>query len=146
MHTISSEQIKTGTTRPGTMRLKALRVLVVDDDKTNLLLIEHYLENLVLHVETASDGLTALQSFRRSWHDLVITDLQMPYMDGYTLATYVKRESANTVVFIMTGSGRFEVEDYMKAATVDAWFFKPFTPASLICTIRKYTNSTNCRV
>jgi CheY-like chemotaxis protein len=59
------------------------RVLLVEDNPTNLMVARLHLEHYALTVETAVDGVEALEAMRRWGPDLVLMDCQMPRMDGY---------------------------------------------------------------
>ena len=75
------------------------RLLVVDDHPVNLAMLRRQLKVLGLEVDTAASGLEALAKWRRERHSLVITDLQMPEMDGYAFARAIRAEQEQ-------GSGR----------------------------------------
>jgi CheY-like chemotaxis protein len=58
------------------------RVLVVDDDEYNRLLLMRYLPSPPFTVETAVHGLAATEAIARQWPDIVLIDMEMPLMDG----------------------------------------------------------------
>jgi signal transduction histidine kinase/DNA-binding response OmpR family regulator len=60
------------------------RILIVEDNAENVILLSAYLENLSLFLDFAVNGLEALEKRRRSDYDLILMDMQMPVMDGYT--------------------------------------------------------------
>lgn len=68
-----------------------------------------------------------MRCLSRSSYDLMITDLQMPDMDGYALSGWLKHRSKNTKVIVMTGRNPAEVVKYMNNGVVDRWMFKPFS-------------------
>lgn len=103
-----------------------LRVLVVDDNSVTLRLVTRMLEALGFVVDTAQGGPAAIRALDRSHRDLVVTDYQMPEVDGYTLATWIKQHAESTRVVMMTGCDYAEVSNYMNSGLVDAWIFKPF--------------------
>jgi PAS domain S-box-containing protein len=69
----------------------ALKILLVEDSEDNRLLIQLYLRKSPHEVDTAENGEDALQKFDPNYYDLVLMDMQMPVMDGYT-ATQMIRE------------------------------------------------------
>jgi two-component system, NarL family, capsular synthesis sensor histidine kinase RcsC len=107
-------------------RARALRVLVVDDDFAIKVLVTAMLEVLDCLVDRADNGAQALDSMASRRYDLVLTDLHMPVMDGYSLACTVRTHRPDTKIVIMTGTSKDEVEAMTGAGQVDAWLFKPF--------------------
>ncbi|MEO8130004.1 MAG: ATP-binding protein, partial [Bryobacteraceae bacterium] len=79
-----SQSHSAGTLQPGT------KVLVVEDNQENLILLQAYLQNLFLSLEYASNGLEAVEKCRREDYDLVLMDIQMPIMDGYTATREIR--------------------------------------------------------
>lgn len=102
------------------------RCLVVDDDPFIMRLVAEMLTDLDYRVDTAMDGLQALGAMSTSRYDVVVTDLEMPVMSGYHLASRVKNEFRDTKVIVMTGHCQNELADLMSSGPVDAWLFKPF--------------------
>lgn len=100
--------------------------LVVDDTDAVRQLVGNLLEELGFQVDTARDGAEALQKFGVRRYDLVVSDLEMPKLNGYFLAARIKSISPGTKTIIMTGRSRSEVSNLMIMPMVDAWLFKPF--------------------
>lgn len=104
----------------------ARRCLVVDDDPIILRLVAEMLAELGFEVGTAENGLKALSKIVTCGYDLVMTDLEMPVMNGFTLAARTRGHSDGTKIVIMTGRCHAEVFNMMDRSVVDAWLFKPF--------------------
>jgi PAS domain S-box-containing protein len=66
------------------------RVLLVEDNPENMILLRAYLENLSLSLDFASNGLEALERRKGTLYDLVLMDIQMPVMDGYTATREIR--------------------------------------------------------
>jgi CheY-like chemotaxis protein len=83
------------------------RILVVDDDDRVLFVLQHALSRLDggYEIETARSGGEALVLFRASPFDLLITDLNMPEMNGFELTEAIATESPRTAVVWITGLG-----------------------------------------
>lgn len=83
-----------------------LRILVVDDEPAILYLTERVLKRQSFEVETAPHGAAALELLQRASFDLIISDLDMPEMDGLTLWQEVQRRWPKTApaLLLMTGS------------------------------------------
>ena len=79
------------------------RILVADDNKVVQDLVSEFLEFLGYEVAHAINGIEALAIFLAGTFDLVLTDLEMPVMDGLKLAGRIKERSPNTPVILLTG-------------------------------------------
>ena len=103
------------------------KILVVDDEPKIAELLKVCLEMQGMQVECASNGIEALESFRKSPTDMVITDIMMPEMDGYSL---VEKLRETTTVPIMFLTARGDVLDKIKGLNVgaDDYLVKPFDP------------------
>jgi CheY-like chemotaxis protein len=73
---------------------EGLKILLAEDNAANVFLIESMLKPSEHRLHTAANGLLALERFRASRYDIVITDVQMPGMDGYTLIREIRRLEA----------------------------------------------------
>jgi CheY-like chemotaxis protein len=104
------------------------KALVVDDDGELRSIVGKMLAVLGYEVSSADSGDRALRIFLRSRFDIVISDYEMPGMDGVTLAQNIKRSSPGTPVILMTGAARAAVQSKMGTA-VDQVILKPFTLA-----------------
>ena len=105
--------------------------LVVDDNAHMLQLAAAMVKMLGYKIRTAKDGHEALFQFQHSLCELVLTDFDMPAIDGYQLARWVKLRVPETRVVIMTGKGPDAVAAIMKDACIDGWLFKPFNMQEL---------------
>lgn len=114
------------------------RVLVVDDDAIICGSVAKILETFGYTVSKAEDGIAAMSHLATSQYDLVITDFEMPMMDGYRLSTWLKQESPRTIAIVMTGSCQAEVNQFMATGLVDRWLFKPFRLKELREALHKF--------
>lgn len=108
-----------------------LRALVVDDDLCLLSVVHQMVEALGFRVDAATGGIAAMRYLSQSRYDLMVTDLQMPDMDGYALSGWLKHKFNNTKVIVMTGSTHSNVVNYINTGIVDRWMFKPFSLTKL---------------
>lgn len=116
-------------------------ILVVDDDQFIRSIVKNMLEFLGYEVIEACDGIEGLKMFLKSPTDLVLTDLQMPLMDGGSLAHLIKGEAPSTPVVLVTGSDSKEINERLKNNTVDAVIYKPFQLENLFNTIERLSSS-----
>src|SRR5258706_9379382 len=101
------------------------KVLVVDDEPQITRVLRHSLTAHRYDVRTAADGLSALDTFR-DWHpDLIITDLQMPEMDGIEFCRAIRKVSTLPIIVLsVRGEERTKVEALDAGA--DDYLTKPF--------------------
>jgi CheY-like chemotaxis protein/anti-sigma regulatory factor (Ser/Thr protein kinase) len=85
------------------------RVLVVEDSPTQASEIRFLLEDAGFDIDLAGDGLAALSSLRKAHPDLIVTDLQMPRMDGLGLVEAVRSEHPSVPVVLITAHGSEEI-------------------------------------
>ena len=105
----------------------ASRILIVDDNPDILKLVSKMAARLGYYPTTAEDGVDALYHLNRTHFDLVLTDYEMPFIDGYQLAHQIKEKHFGTRVIIMTGSCEPEVLDMLDGSgIVDGVLVKPF--------------------
>lgn len=102
------------------------KILVVDDSKAIRDLLSSMLSFMGFHVAVASNGNEGLHLFLTNSFDFVLTDVQMPGMDGWTLAFHVKDKSPDTPVVLVTGEEKNCIMEKLKGSCVDSVLFKPF--------------------
>jgi CheY-like chemotaxis protein len=112
------------------------RILVADDDKAIRDVVTWFLEFMGFEVAIAANGIEALAVFLESSFDLVLTDLQMPDMDGLSLASHIKERSPSTPLILLTGSDRETVRKKAERSLVDSVIFKPFRLEDLQRTVQ----------
>lgn len=110
---------------------QAARVLLVDDDPRLVAVLSDMLRAEGHAVTTATNGEEALGLFDPAAHDVVITDLGMPRMNGWEVAARVKTRSPTTAVFILTGWGE-SVSAHESSQFVDRVIAKPVSAESLL--------------
>jgi PAS domain S-box-containing protein len=104
------------------------RVLIVDDHPLNLAMLKRQLKVLGVEADMASSGTEALAKWRRDAHQLVITDLQMPEMDGYAFAHAIRAEQTpehKPTVVAFTANTHSEALERCTAAGMDDYLTKP---------------------
>jgi len=104
------------------------KLLIVDDHPVNLAMLKRQLQVLGLEADTATTGKEALAKWRREGHTLVITDLQMPEMDGYGVVRAIRAEEGagrRPTVVAFTANTHSEALDRCLAAGMDDYLTKP---------------------
>ena len=113
------------------------KILVIDDDTSLRRVLEYNLQEEGYEVQTAPSGEEGLYLFGLSRPDLVITDMNMPGMDGLMVLRSVKEISAGTLVLIITAFGTVDIAvEAMKAGAYD-YITKPFNREELKLTVKK---------
>jgi len=110
---------------------QASRILLVDDDPRLLTVLSDTLESYGHAVTTAAKGEEAVEVFDPSLHDVVITDLGMPRMNGWEVAERIKAKSPDTPVFLLTGWGE-SVAAHEGSQYVDRVVAKPVSAEALM--------------
>lgn len=119
------------------MNLTHFKILLVDDEKEYLDVIQLILESNQFKVKTASSGMEALKQMKKESFDLVITDLMMPGMNGLELLETIKSQYQETEVILFTGYGSVQnAVDAMKKGAF-SYFIKSHDPDELIIEIKK---------
>ncbi|MCF3638629.1 response regulator [Rhizobium sp. TRM95111] len=115
------------------------KILTVDDSASIRLTTRVTLSNAGYAVTEAVDGMDGLSKLKGGSFDLVITDLNMPNMDGLTMIRELRKLPAHTgvpVIFLTTESDG-EIKQQAKAAGATGWLTKPFDPESLVKIAKK---------
>ncbi len=103
------------------------KILVVDDQESMRVLLQDMLEAIGYEVTLAEGGEQALGILRESNFDLVLSDLNMPGMDGTALLRSVKSSAPDLPVVIITGYGTFHTEKRVMREGADGYISKPCT-------------------
>jgi len=119
------------------------KVLIVDDDQEMLLSLEEGLSKYdeTFSIATAEDGLGAVDHLNNSTVSLVVTDLKMPKMDGFSLLSHIMEHYPEIPVIIITGYSTSEMERLAREGGAIGYIAKPFMIDDLakriITTLRK---------
>jgi two-component system chemotaxis response regulator CheY len=112
----------------------ALRFLVVDDFSTMRRIVRNLLkESGFTEADEAEDGSAALQKLRSSHFDFVVTDINMPNMNGFQLLSEIKKDDRLKHLPVLMVTAEARKEDIVLAAQTGAagYIVKPFTKATL---------------
>ena len=115
------------------------RILIIDDDPMVLELLQGVLSSAGHEVTAAANGLDGMKQFRAGFHELVITDVCMPYIDGADLLRVLRRETPDVPVIVVTGHSSIEKGASMQS-TLELMsrlgavhvLAKPFLPEALL--------------
>lgn len=113
-----------------------LDILVVDDDRDNLGLIKHILELEGVEVHCASSGEEALPKITERTFSLMITDLNMPGMNGLELSRKALEISPQMPIIMISGDISPEITRLAMEIGISKILAKPFHPNRMLATIR----------
>lgn len=114
-------------------------ILAVDDSTSMRQMVTFTLKSAGHSVEEAADGNQALEIARGKSVDLVLTDVNMPHMDGLTLTRQLRSLPAYkfTPILVLTTESSAEKKQEGKSAGATGWLVKPFNPDQLLATIKR---------
>ncbi len=118
---------------------KDLHILVVDDSPSTREIEKSILESYGYRVDVASDGMEGLEKAKNFQYNLVVTDIEMPKLDGFSLTEALRKEEKHFFTPIIIVSSRDREEDKKKGMQVgaDAYIIKgDFEQSNLLSTIR----------
>ncbi len=137
--TVQSYFKKEEAREPGADALNGLRILVVDDSPDNQSLIWHYLTKRGALVESAENGLIGYKKALRENFDLVLMDIQMPEMDGYTATQRLREAGYQKPIVALTAHVLSDVRQKCLNVGCTSHLPKPINPKLLIATIAELT-------
>ena len=109
------------------------KILAVDDSKTMREMVSFTLKNAGYEVIDAEDGQAALKALGGGKIDAVITDLNMPNMNGFELIRALRA----TPILMLTTEGDSAKKEEGKTAGATGWIVKPFNPEKLVEVVKK---------
>ncbi len=112
--------------------IKNKNILVVEDSIDNQILIKVYLNKSGANVVIANDGIEGLEKCFHKNFDLVIMDMQMPIMDGYTTARELRKRGSTVPILALTGFAMKGAEEKCLKAGCDFYLSKPFERKQLL--------------
>jgi two-component system chemotaxis response regulator CheY len=115
------------------------RILAVDDSPSMREMVRIALDSAGFEVAQAVDGQQALELARQSSFDLVLSDVNMPEMNGIELIRALRAEAAyrHTPILMLTTEASPERKREGKEAGATGWIVKPFDPAQLVATMQR---------
>ena len=122
------------------------RILAIDDEPDITLMLKLGLEDGGFDVDAFSDPELALFSFRSGLYDLVLVDIMMPKMDGFTLYEQLKKVDPGVKVCFLTASEMYHEENRgieHCALNKDLFLQKPISTDDLIMEVNRKINSNN---
>ncbi|MCS6815431.1 MAG: response regulator transcription factor [Cyanobacteria bacterium] len=113
------------------------RLLLIDDDPNLILLVKDYLEFRGYEVITAENGREAIEILENELPDMIICDVMMPEMDGYSFVKHVRDDARTSWIPILFLSAKGQSQDRVKGLNTgaDVYMVKPFEPEELVAQV-----------
>ena len=113
------------------------KLLLIDDDPNLILLVKDYLEFRGYNVDTAENGREALEVLDNVVPDMIICDIMMPEMDGYSLVKHIREEPTTNRIPVLFLSAKGQSQDKVKGLNegADVYMSKPFEPEELVAQV-----------
>ena len=120
---------------------KKIKILLVDDDLKNSMLLKRFIEAEGYEVTYANNGNVGLEMYRSEHPDLILLDINMPELDGFEMAKTIRRNDKKTVIFFLTD--RTDKVDRLHGFSLKGndYIPKPFYPEELIARIHERFDS-----
>jgi CheY-like chemotaxis protein len=120
-----------------------MRILVADDSPENRQIVAAFLKGQPVELTMAVDGEEAVHSFEEKHYDLILMDLQMPGIDGYTATRRIRKieeieQRPRTVVLAFTAHAMSDAASQAREAGCDGVIIKPLRRRTLLETILQY--------
>ncbi|MEQ9374340.1 MAG: response regulator [Imperialibacter sp.] len=119
------------------------KVLVVEDNKVNVLVIKKFLQKWGAKIEIADNGQIAVEKHAATPFDIILMDLQMPVMDGYKATEKIREMDAKTPIIAITAAIPSDIRDQIFTVGMNDIVTKPFVPEDLHEKLIKYLSLAN---
>ncbi|GAB4226046.1 MAG: response regulator transcription factor [Stanieria sp.] len=141
MHTEIAAESKVSLMKENSQR-DSKKLLLIDDDPNLILLVKDYLEFRGYNVMTAENGREALDLLEQSIPDMIICDVMMPEMDGYSLVQHIRQEPRTNRIPVLFLSAKGQSQDRVKGLNegADVYMVKPFEPEELVAQVESSLN------
>ena len=121
--------------------MKKIKILLVDDDLKNSMLLKRFIEADGYEVIYANNGKVGLEMYREDHPDLILLDINMPELDGFEMARMIRQSDKRVVIFFLTD--RTDKVDRLHGFSLKGndYIPKPFYPEELIARIHERFDS-----
>jgi CheY-like chemotaxis protein len=118
-------------------KLAGKKILVAEDNEINQKIITHLLKKENIEADIANDGKEAVELFEKKEYDLLLLDLQMPHMDGFQTAKYIRKILHSNIPIIAMTAGAFANEQTRCFEIgINQYLSKPFAPEDLFLRLK----------
>ncbi len=125
--------------------LNGVRLLLVDDYPINQIVVSEFLSKWNVVIDSADNGIQALEKIENSNYDIILMDLQMPDLDGYETTRRIRAmensKNSKIPIIAITASSISEIKEQVLDAGMNDCIAKPFEPEDLFTKLIKYTEN-----
>lgn len=125
------------TPKTRSKKCKNINLLLVDDDPNMQRMVALFLNKKNYDLEIAGNGRKALDLLDSNKYDLIISDMQMPLMDGSELLQKIRAKKIKTPVILISAYTSLDMPNETNTSDFAAVLFKPFDSGNLVLTIEK---------
>lgn len=120
-----------------------IKVLAIDDSRTIRSLVQKVMEDAGFQCALADDGVQGVQRFSEDPPDVVITDINMPNMDGYGVISAIRGGTLrnNVPILVLTTESAPHLKARARDAGATGWIVKPFDDAAIVSVVRRVTGA-----
>lgn len=121
--------------------MKTVKILLVDDDLKNSMLLKRFIETEGYEVIYANNGKVGLEMYKETNPDLILLDINMPELDGFEMARIIRQSDKRVIIFFLTD--RTDKVDRLHGFSLKGndYIPKPFYPEELIAKINERLES-----
>ena len=131
---------------PNFSRLE-LRILIAEDNKLNILILEKLLNHWCTSFKIAINGKELLDEYNNNEYDIILMDLQMPILDGYDTTKRIRNlpdtRKSQIPIIAVTASAQIDIKEKAERYDMNGFLTKPFNPAELYAILEFYAKSSN---
>ena len=118
--------------------IRGVRILIVEDNEINAAILTKFLTKWDIRIKEAGNGVQALELMKYHQFDLILMDLEMPEMNGYTAAKIIRETNTELPVIAFTATLLENMDSLIKEYGFNDYILKPFRPSDLKKKIEKY--------
>lgn len=128
---VTSAKVFTESTVKVLNGLEGIRVLLAEDNPINMKVAKKFLQKWNLQVDEATNGLEAVELYRKNRYDLLLIDLEMPEMDGNEVVAYIRKRDSITPIVAFTAAVYDGMQHDLLSRGFTEFIPKPFRPDDL---------------
>jgi len=124
---LSKTKSKTSTANTDSIDLSGCKILIVDDNRINVMVLKKTLEKLGVQSESVTNGLEAINAVQKNCYDLIFMDIHMPKMDGLNATKEIRKFNNNIGIIGLSADVTKEAIDEAKGVGMNDYFTKPIS-------------------
>jgi CheY-like chemotaxis protein len=118
--------------------IRGIRVLIVEDNEINAGILIMFLQKWGVRIKEASNGIQALEMMKYHKFDMILMDLEMPEMNGYTTVKIIRETNTQVPIIAFTATLLENMESLVVDNGFNDYILKPFSPSVLKKKIEKF--------